>query len=61
MMKSTQTEREKLLEGRALWYEYVNLNGYSWEPNRNGISKLAKRLDLRGSYIQERINLYLEA
>jgi len=49
----------KWSEGRDLWWEYVRVNGYSWEPTDAGISKLARLLDLRQKYIRQKINAYL--
>lgn len=46
-------------EGRGLWYEYVRVNGYSWEPCRDGLKKLARLLDLTVAYISKRIWVYL--
>lgn len=54
-------EQSKLWhEGRELWFEYTRVNGYSFTFNNEGIKKLAKLLDLKQSYIQKRINTYLE-
>ena len=46
-------------EGRGLWYEYVHVNGYSWEPCMAGLKKLASLLDLTVAYISKRIWIYL--
>ena len=55
------TEQNKLwYEGKDLWYEYVNLNGYSWTFNNNGIQKLSKLLDLNIPYIKQRLCIYLD-
>jgi len=48
-------------EGRKLWQEYVNLNGYSFEPTEKGLIKLSQNLDLKKSHLQERINAFLSA
>ena len=53
--------RELFYEGKKLWQQYVNLNGYAFEPNSKGISALAKETALKPKYIRERINAFLEA
>ena len=57
----TIQQMKKFKEGHALWSEYVRVNGYAFEPKKDGITKLARLLDLKQSYIQEHINFYLEA
>ena len=57
----TIEQMRKFKEGRLLWFEYVKINGYSFEPKRDGLRKLARLLDLKQSYIQKLINFYLEA
>lgn len=48
-------------EGQHLWREYVRVNGYAFRPNRAGLAKLARLLDLHQSWITKRITAYLEA
>ncbi len=56
------TEKAKMWsEGRDLWYEYVRVNGYSFEPTKEGLKELSRLLDLNVPYIQKRINIYLES
>jgi hypothetical protein len=47
-------------EGKELWFEYVRVNGYAFNPNLNGLKKLCRLLDLNISWVKKRINLYLE-
>ena len=47
-------------EGRSLWQQYVSLNGYAFEPNESGLTKLSKNLDLNKPYLRKCINAYLE-
>lgn len=53
-------ERKTWSEGKSLWYEYVNLNGYSFKPNDDGLKKLSKMLDLNIDYLRKRITFYLD-
>jgi len=54
------TKYEMFYEGQSLWGEYVRVNGYAWEPNEEGLSKLSRLLDLKMSYLRKCINAYLE-
>lgn len=56
----TIEERKMANEGRDLWNEYISINGYSFKPNKEGLKKLSRLLDLEINYIQKRINLFLE-
>lgn len=47
-------------EGRSLWIEYERVNGYAFRPNKSGLSKLSRLLDLKSSYIEKRIYQFLE-
>jgi len=47
-------------EGRDYWQQYVSLNGYAFEPNEAGLTKLSKNLDLNKPYLRKCINAYLE-
>lgn len=58
---SDTDRRIAFADGRAMWQEYVRVNGYAWKPTDAGLSKLARILDLRVSYIRQRINTFLEA
>jgi len=53
--------RKKFYLGRDYWFEYVRVNGYSFEPNQMGLKKLARLLDLTVPHVRECINVYLEA
>jgi len=55
------TKQERFNEGKDLWFEYVRVNGYSFQPTNTGLSKLSRLLDLNKPYIQKCINAYLEA
>ncbi len=48
-------------EGRALWQQYVNVNGYAFTPTESGLKKLSRNLDLNVSYLKKLINAFLEA
>ena len=45
--------------GADYWQQYVNLNGYAWEPSNAGLSKLSKNLDLTKAHLARCINTYL--
>lgn len=51
---------EMFREGQALWFEYVRVNGYSFNPNKQGLQKMSRLLDLKQTYIAKLINFYLE-
>jgi len=51
---------EQFREGQTLWFEYVRVNGYSFNPNNQGLQRLSKLLDLKQTYIAKLINFYLE-
>ena len=53
-------QRKLANEGKLLWQEYININGYSFKPTKEGIKKLSRILDLNCKYLEERIYLYLE-
>ena len=55
------TKQEYFSTGKDLWLEYVRVNGYSFQPNNAGLTKLSRLLDLNKPYIQKCINAYLEA
>jgi hypothetical protein len=55
----TTNERKLWNEGKDLWFEYVNVNGYSSTFTQQGLKKLSKQLDLAVSFIRERLNIYL--
>jgi hypothetical protein len=57
----TIKSNQLFFEGRGLWNEYINLNGYAFEPSTQGISKLSKHKNLTKKYIKERINAFLAA
>jgi hypothetical protein len=46
--------------GQSYWLEYVRMNGYAVEANKDGLRKLSKNLDLNILHLRECINLYLE-
>ncbi len=47
-------------EGRDYWYQYIKLNGYSWQQNQTGLEKLSKNIDINIKHLQKYINYYLE-
>jgi hypothetical protein len=57
----TIEQRQLATEGRALWFEYVRVNGYAFCPNRDGLKKLCRLLDLTIPWVEKRITAYLEA
>ena len=56
----TIENRKLAIEGKMMWNEYVNINGYAFQPNKKGIDKLSKILDLNVKYLNKCIGLYLE-
>jgi len=63
MDKVTIRDKRRLdfIEGRDLWYQYINLNGYAFRPSDTGLAKLSHNLDLNIPYIRRQINVFLEA
>jgi len=55
------TKQERFSEGRDLWLQYVNLNGYAFEPTNDGLKKLSRNLDLNIPYLRKMINFFLES
>lgn len=55
----TTEKRKTWNEGKQLWFEYVNLNGYSLYPTSEGIKKLSTFLDLKVDYIENAIYIYV--
>ena len=53
-------QRKLWYEDKQIWNEYVNVNGYSFTFKDSGISKLSKLLDLKPSYIKQRLCIYLD-
>jgi len=45
-------------EGRALWYEYIKVNGYAFKPTEKGLKELSRMLDLNVPYIRRLINKF---
>ena len=56
----TVAQIKEFEEGRSLWIEYERVNGYAFRPNKIGLTKLAKLLDLKAGYIEKRIYQFLE-
>ena len=54
-----QTQRNLAKLGRSYWHEYVRVNGYAFEPKADGISKLARLLDLTPKHTRLAIRAYL--
>ena len=57
----TTEERKLANEGKDYWQHYVNLNGYAFRPNSEGLRLLSRDLDLNTAYLCKCINLYLNA
>lgn len=57
----TTSQRKLWFEGKELWNEYVNVNGYSFSFKNDGVKKLSRLLDLNQNYIKERLAVYLDA
>jgi hypothetical protein len=48
-------------KGRNDWQDYVNLNGYAFRPNKEGLKKLSQKTGRKVSDLQKSINNFLEA
>lgn len=57
----TLSQRRLAEEGRSYWLQYVNLNGYSFEPTETGLQKLSRNLDINVTHLRRCIHLYLSA
>jgi hypothetical protein len=56
------TELRKIAsEGSGYWLQYVRLNGYAFRPNREGLAKLSRNLDINTKHLSRCITAYLEA
>jgi hypothetical protein len=47
--------------GKDYWFEYVRINGYSFNPKEKELKVLSKMLDLKVSHVRHCINTYLES
>ena len=56
----TSEARDLWYDGKNMWFEYVAVNGYTFYPDKAGIKKLARNLDLKPEYVSKRIWTYLE-
>jgi len=56
----TLQELDLARQGRDYWAQYVRLNGYAFKPNRDGLAKLSRNLDLNIPHLQKCITKYLE-
>ncbi|CEG59314.1 hypothetical protein [Legionella fallonii] len=54
------SDRKYWHEGKALWLEYINQNGYSSSFTIKGMNKLSKNLDLKPAYVRKCLSIYLE-
>jgi hypothetical protein len=54
-------KKQIFAEGRSLWYQYLQINGYAFRPNDEGLKKLSRNLDLNVPYLRKCINTFLEA
>jgi hypothetical protein len=54
-------KRRQFAEGRNLWYQYQQVNGYAFRPTDEGLKKLSRNLDLNIPYLRKNINVFLEA
>ncbi len=57
----TQQDQQLFYQGKDFWYEYVNLNGYAFRPNKEGLNRLSKNLDVNVPYLKKCINIFLDA
>jgi hypothetical protein len=48
-------------EGREFWYQYININGYSFAPTEKGLKALSQNIDINISHLKKCINIFLEA
>jgi hypothetical protein len=51
---------KKAGEGRDYWQQYVNLNGYAFQPSYVGLVKLSRNLDISVKHLAVCITSYLE-
>ena len=58
---ATLAVRREFEVGRDYWHQYVQLNGYAFAPNRQGVRKLAQHLGLSVKHVRHCINVFLEA
>ena len=53
-------KRRKFAEGRDYWYQYQQLNGYTFRPSEEGLCRLSRNLDLNMPYLRKCINIFLD-
>lgn len=54
-------DRKLFPEGRDYWYQYININGYAYQPNDAGLEKLSKNIDISVDRLKKCINVFLSA
>lgn len=57
----TTAQMKDFAEGRILWQQYVNVNGYAFRPTPEGLRALSRNLDLNVAYIRKLIHTFLDA
>jgi hypothetical protein len=55
----TLTERKAFSEGRELWYQYIDVNGYSFEPSDSGLKSLSRKTGIKQAVIRRKIHTFL--
>ena len=58
-MTTDQMQTAKL--GKEYWHQYVKLNGYAFQPKRDGLVVLSRNLDLNFKHLSRCITAYLAA
>lgn len=56
----TIEQNRLFIEGRDYWLQYINLNGYAYNPTETGLRILAKNIDISIGHIRKCINIFLE-
>jgi hypothetical protein len=59
--ENTISKKSDFEKGRNDWHEYVQLNGYAFRPNNDGLKKLAAKTGRKKSDLAKSINTFLEA
>ena len=57
----TLQQRQIANEGSSYWMQYVRLNGYAFRPNKTGLQKLSRNIDINVMHLARCITAYLEA
>ena len=57
----TLEQHQLFIEGRDYWYQYLRLNDWRTEPNRPGLRKLSRNLDIHVQRLMRCIHIFLSA